>query len=79
LTFDSSDLPPYDDESSASKIILERADKKIKIAQRDWRDYYFIFYIEIDGEKQFEINLNNYPDIETAAKIFNDQVDKLMS
>jgi hypothetical protein len=76
LTLDSSDLPPYDNESSTTKIILESADQKIKISQRDWRDYYFIFYIEVNGKKQFEMDLNNQADIETAAKIFNEQIDK---
>jgi len=79
LTLDSSELPPYDDESSTTKIIIERADKNVKISQRDWRDYYFIYYIEVNGQKQFEIDLNNYPDMETAVKVFSEQIDKLTS
>ena len=79
LVLDSSELPPYDTESSTQKLILKSIDQRIKISQGDWRDCYFIFYIEVNGKIKFEIDLNNYPDIETAAKIFNEQIDKHIS
>ena len=76
LALDSSELPPYDHESSTAKIILESDNKRVKISQRDWRDFYSNYYIEINGHELFQIDLNNHHDIEIAAKIFNEQIDK---
>jgi hypothetical protein len=43
------------------------------------RDDYASYYIEINVHERFQVELNDYPDIETAAKIFNEQLDKLTS
>jgi hypothetical protein len=78
LALDSSELPPYNDENLTPKIILETKQMKIKISQRDWRDNYSNYYIEVNGQEKFQIDLKNQPDIDSTAQIFNDQLDKLI-
>jgi hypothetical protein len=79
LTLNSSELPPYNRESTTEKIILENGEVTLKISQRDWRDDYSNYYLEINRQEMFEIDLNNYSDIETAAQIFNTKVDRFAS
>ena len=78
MTFDSSDLPPYNEDSILLKIILEGFNKKVKISQRDWRDDYTSYYVAIDGKQMFQIDTSNYEDIQAAAKVFNEHLDKLL-
>jgi hypothetical protein len=78
LILDSSELPPYNKDSILSKIILEGFNKQVKISQRDWRDYYTSYYIAIDGKEIFQIDTANYEDVQAAAKIFNEHLDKLI-
>lgn len=79
LTLDSSELPPFNRDSTTNKVILENGKVTLKISQRGWRDDYSNYYLEINGQKMFEIDLNNYSDIETAAQIFNNKVDRFAS
>jgi hypothetical protein len=79
LVLDNSALPPYDSNSWTLKIVLESSSTRLKISQRDWRDITFCYYIEINGQEMYEIDLRNQPDIETAATTFNQQIDKLIS
>ena len=79
LTLDSSELPPYDGDKRPEKVMFENASHKIKISQRDWRDDYTSYYIALDGREVFQLDTTKYADIETAAQVFNDQLDKLIT
>jgi len=79
LTLDSSELPPNNRDSTTKKIILKNVKGTLKISQRGWRDDYSNYYLEINGQEMFQIDLNNQPDIKKAADIFNDKVDKFTS
>lgn len=78
VILDSSELPPYDSKSMTKSIILAKEFLKVKISQMDWRDFVYTYYIEINGQKRYEIDLTTQPDIETAAGIFNEQLIKLL-
>ena len=66
------------EESILLKIILEGFNKKLKISQRDWRDNYTSYYIAIDGKEMFQIDITDHEDIQAAAKVFNERLDKLV-
>ena len=79
LILDSSELPPYNRDSTTKKIILGNGKVTLKISQRGWRDDYSNYYLEINEQEMFEINLKNYSDIETAVQMFNGKVDRFAS
>jgi hypothetical protein len=62
LILDSAELPPYDEDKQVENIRFQKGDKKIKISQLDWRDDYYIYYIEVNGDRLFEIDLSKQND-----------------
>jgi len=76
-TFDNSDFPPYNSESSTLKLAFEKGENKVTIAQRDWRDFYTCYFIDINGKKVFELDTAKYADTKTPADITIAELDKL--
>lgn len=67
LHVDSDELSPFDSSGMVNYLIFRKGNKTIKIAERDWRDVYFIYYISVDSKKVFEIDLRNQ-DINKAVE-----------
>jgi ribosome-associated translation inhibitor RaiA len=40
-------------------LTFQKGDRQIKITQADWRDDYFIYKIEVAGNKVFQIDIRN--------------------
>ena len=54
---DSDELSPFDQSGMVDLLTVEKEDKKINITQVDWRDDYFIYRIEVNDKKVFEIDI----------------------
>ena len=59
LLVDSDELSPFDKSGTVSYLTFQKGDKVIKITQADWRDDYFIYNIEVNGNKVFDIDIRN--------------------
>ena len=59
LLVDSDELAPFDKTGMVNYLTFQKGEKQIKITQVDWRDDYFIYRIEINGSKVFEIDIRN--------------------
>jgi hypothetical protein len=59
LLIDSDELSPFDSSGMIDFLTFEKANNQIKITQVDWRDDYFIYRIEVNGKKVFEIDIRN--------------------
>jgi len=59
LLVDSDELSPFDSTKMIDYLTFKNGDKQIKIRQVDWRDDYFIYRIELNGQKAFEIDIRN--------------------
>jgi hypothetical protein len=68
LLIDSDELSPFDNSSMVSYLTLKKGSKQIKITQVDWRDEYYIYRIEVNNKKIFEIDIRNH-DIDKAVDI----------
>ncbi len=66
LLVDSDELSPFDSSSMVNYLTFQKGITTIKIAQLDWRDGYFVYYINIDNKKIFEIDIRNQ-DIKKAV------------
>ncbi|MFA5431578.1 MAG: hypothetical protein WC319_01695 [Candidatus Paceibacterota bacterium] len=58
LALDSDEVSPFDRNSMTDKIVFQKENKKIEIAQVDWRDDYFIYKVVINDTKIFEIDIS---------------------
>lgn len=67
LILDSDELAPYDSNGTTKNIILSNQKKTIKFSAEDWRDFYYIFYIEINNKRVFEIDLSKNIDLDKAV------------
>lgn len=76
-TFDNSDFPPYNSESTTLKLSFEKGENKVTISQRDWRDFYTCYFIDINGKKVFELDTAKYSDTKTPADLTIAELDKL--
>lgn len=62
LIVDSDELSPFDKSGMVDYLTFQKDSKQIKITQADWRDDYFIYRIEVNNNKVFEIDIRNqYP------------------
>lgn len=68
LLIDSDELSPFDSSAMVSYLAFEKGSKQIKITQADWRDDYFIYRIEVNNKKVFEIDIRNQ-DIDRSMDI----------
>ncbi len=59
LLVDSDELSPFDSSGMVDYLTFQNGDRQIKIKQADWRDDYFIYKIEVNGNTIFEIDLRN--------------------
>ncbi len=59
LLIDSDELSPFDSSGMVDSLTFEKGNNQIKITQVDWRDDYFIYRIEVNGKKVFEIDIRN--------------------
>lgn len=59
LIIDSEELSPFDKRGMVDYLTFQKGNKYIKITQVDWRDDYFIYRIEVNGNKVFEIDIRN--------------------
>lgn len=59
LIVDSEELSPFDKSGMVDYLMFQKDDRQIKITQADWRDDYFIYRIEVNGRKVFEIDIRN--------------------
>lgn len=58
LTLDSDEVSPFDQNSLTDKLVFQKDNKKIEIAQVDWRDDYFIYKVLINDTKVFNIDIS---------------------
>lgn len=73
LIFDSDELAPFDNNSLIKSIVFSNQKDTIKFSALDWRDSYYIYYIEINNKKEFEIDLR----INDIEKAVSQTMDKL--
>ncbi len=59
LLIDSDELSPFDSSRIVYYLTFQKGNTTIKIAQLDWRDDYFVYFISVDGNKVFEIDIRN--------------------
>lgn len=59
LLIDSDELSPFDSSGMVKYLASQKGNKTIRIAQLDWRDDYFVYYISVDDKKVFEIDISN--------------------
>lgn len=59
LLIDSDELSPFDSSGMVNYLTFQKGNTTIKIDQLDWRDDYFVYYISVDGNKVFEIDIRN--------------------
>lgn len=69
MILDNKELPFYDERSTTKNVIFKKGDNEIRLSQRDWRDEYYIYNIEINNNKVFEISLRQYQDIPEAVEL----------
>jgi hypothetical protein len=68
LLVDSDELSPFESSGQYEHLIFIKADKRIKICQADWRDDYFIYRIELNGQKVFEIDIRDQDTFKVVIK-----------
>jgi len=71
---DNSHFAPYDERHLTQHVIYLRGEEEIQVSQIDWRDDYFIWYLEHNRKKLAEVNLSEIRDIEAAVDILIDQI-----
>ena len=59
LLVDSDELSPFDKRGMVDYMIFQKGDKQFKVIQADWRDDYFIYRMEVNGDRVFEIDIRN--------------------
>jgi hypothetical protein len=77
LIIDSQELSPFDKSGMVDYLTFQKGDRQIKITQADWRDDYFIYRIEMNVNKVFEIDIRNqdtYKAVERALVKLTQQV-----
>ncbi len=69
LIADSDERSPFEVTDSFNYFIFKRNTEVIKFSQVDWRDPYYIYYIEINGKRVFEIDLSKNQDINESVSM----------
>ena len=77
LIEDSRELPPYDSDHSPDHFIYKQNKDTLIISQEDWRDEYYIYYIKLNDEKIFEVDLIKYGNIEKALNDLVNAIEKI--
>ncbi|GGD53638.1 hypothetical protein [Muriicola marianensis] len=62
---DNDDVLSKDSSSFTRYMIFSDSKRKLKISARDWRDEYYVYYLELDGIELIEVNITE--GIENAA------------
>ena len=70
LILDSDEASPFDQNSMTDKLVFQKENKKIEIAQVDWRDDYFIYKLVNNDTKIFDVDI---------SKIDHDKAVELMT
>jgi hypothetical protein len=65
---DSDELSPFDKSGMVNYLTFQKDNKLIKVIQTDWRDDYFIYRIEVNGSKVFEIDIRNQDTYEAVDR-----------
>lgn len=68
LTLDSDEVSPFDQNSMTDKLVFKNGNKKIEIAQVDWRDDYFIYEVLKNNTKVFDIDISKI-DLDKAVEL----------
>jgi hypothetical protein len=66
IIFDNNELPPFDERSNTEAIIFSKGQQVVEISAEDWRDFYYIFYIKVNNNKIFEIDLSEPYELKSA-------------
>jgi hypothetical protein len=77
LLMDRDELPPFDSDGMVFFLTFGKDDRKIKIAQVDWRDSYYIYRIEVSNKKVAEINILDLERHEGVEKILQEIIRQL--
>jgi len=59
LLIDSDELSPFDSSGMVHHLTCEKGNKQIRITQVDWRDVYYMYQIEVNDKKVFEIDISD--------------------
>ncbi len=68
LTLDSDEVSPFDQNSITDKLVFQKENTKIEIAQVDWRDDYFIYKVLKNDTKIFDIDISKI-DLDKAVEL----------
>lgn len=68
LILDSDELPQYDSRQSFKNFMMKKGSKTIIVTQQDWRDFYWLYNIIINGVTIFELDTGEHQDVEKAVK-----------
>jgi hypothetical protein len=73
LTLDSDEVSPFDRNSMTNKLIFQKENTKIEIAQVDWRDDFFIYQVVKNDTKLFDIDIRHI-NLEKAAELITNKL-----
>jgi len=73
LTLDSDEVSPFDQNSMTDKLVFQNDNKKIEIAQVDWRDDYFIYKLVKNDTKMFDIDISKI-DLDKAVELMTNKL-----
>lgn len=59
LLVDSDELSPFDKSGDVYYLTFKKEDTTIKVSQLDWRDAYNSYYLSINDNRVFEIDISN--------------------
>jgi len=77
VILDSDELSPFDNNSMTDKLIFRKANKKIEIAQVDWRDDYFIYKVLKNDLKVFDIDISKI-DLDKAVELMTNKMKAIL-
>lgn len=78
VILDTEELSPFDKRKMVANIIYKREEKKIRLAQQDWRDDYFLYNIELNGNQMFQMNIREHQDINEAVSLTMQKLKQLI-
>ena len=58
ITLDSDEVSPLDQNSMTDRLVFQKDNKEIKIAQVDWIADYFVYIVLKNGTKVFDIDIS---------------------
>lgn len=78
VILDNEELSPFDKRKMVANIIYKREEKIVKLAQEGWRDDYFLYNIELNGNQRFQMNIRKHPDINEAVGLTMQKLKQLI-